>query len=263
MKERLGTMWTNVEGLPMFARRGMSASPRSSSPPVVLVHGQVISSLYMVPTARLLAGEFPVYAPDLPGFGWSGKPDRVLDVSELANALAAWMNAFGLRRAALVANSLGCQIVVDLAARRPELVQALVLAAPTIDPDARNAPAQIIRWLRDWPGERPSLALAHLRDFALAGVARSLRTFRNTLADRIEDKLPRVQAPTLVVRGSRDPIVPQAWAEEVTRLLPRGRLSVIPGPHCVNYSTPREFTRVVCAFLRCGTENPGGLVPNR
>jgi 2-hydroxy-6-oxonona-2,4-dienedioate hydrolase len=185
----------------------------------------------------------------------------VLDVSELADALAAWMTAIGLPRAALVANSLGCQIVVDLAARRPELVEALVLAAPTIDANARNAPAQIVRWLHDWAYERPSLTLAHLRDFVLAGLPRSLRTFRNTLADRIEDKLPWVQAPTLVVRGTRDPIVPQDWAEEVTRLLPRGRLVVIRGPHCVNYSAPREFTRVVCAFLRCGAggQNEAGF----
>ncbi len=249
MSGRLGTLWTDVDGVQMFARTGISVSPRISSPTIVLVHGQVISSLYMVPTARLLSSEFPVYAPDLPGFGWSGNPQRVLDVSELADALAGWMKAIGLSRAALVANSLGCQIVVDLAARQPELVDALVLAGPTIDRKARNAPAQILRWLRDWPHERPSLALAHVRDFVLAGVPRSLETFRNTLADQIEEKLPLVQAPALVVRGSRDPIVPQDWAEEVTRLLPRGRLVVIPGPHCVNYSAPREFTRVVCEFL--------------
>jgi pimeloyl-ACP methyl ester carboxylesterase len=59
-------------------------------------------------------------------------------------------------------------------------------------------------------------------DYADAGVGRALGTFGHALADRIEDKLPLVQVPTLVVRGARDRIVPQAWAEEVTRLLPRG-----------------------------------------
>ena len=107
------------------------------------------------------------------------------------------------------------------------------------------------RWVRDWPGERPSLAVAHLRDFARAGVRRSLLTFRYALADRIEEKLPRVQATVLVVRGEHDPIAPQRWAEEVTGLLPDGRLVVIPGgPHCVNYSTPEPFARVVREFLR-------------
>lgn len=234
----------------MFSRVGARPAPRCPAPTVVLVHGQVISSLYMVPTARLLARDYAVLAPDLPGFGLSAKPRAVLSVPELADALAAWMEASGLRSAALVANSLGCQVVADLAARRPELVEALVLAGPTMDREARTAWAQVGRWLRDWSGERPSLALAHLRDFALAGPRRSWRTFRYALADRIEDKLPRVEAPALVVRGERDPIVPQRWAEEVAGLLPRGRLVVIPGgPHCVNYSTPGAFTRVVRAFL--------------
>lgn len=56
-----------------------------------------------------------------------------------------------------------------------------------------------------------------------------------------------------MVRGSRDPIVPQRWAEEVARLLPRGRLEVIPGgPHVVNYTVPAEFVRVIRPFLEGG-----------
>ncbi len=251
MTGELRGQWTYVDGLPIFARTGVTPPRHSQRPVVVLVHGQVISSLYMVPTARLLAPHFPVLAPDLPGFGRSGKPKRVLSVPELGTALGAWMDALRLRSAALVANSLGCQIVVDLAVRRPELIDALVLAGPTMDPHARNARTQIARWIRDWPGERPSLALAHLRDFALAGPRRSLRTFQFALSDRIEEKLPRVQARTLVVRGERDPIVPQRWAEEASRLLPRGELAVIPGaPHCVNYSTPRAFVSLVSSYLQ-------------
>lgn len=249
MRAALTKQWTVVRGSRMFARVG--GPPQGDGTAVVLVHGQIISSLYMVPTAELLASQFRVFAPDLPGFGLSDKPPRILCVQELAEALGAWMEASGLRRAALVGNSLGSQIAVDLAVRRPELVEALVLSAPSVDRHARTASAQILRWLRDWPGERPSLALAHLRDFALAGVRRSLGTFRCTLADRIEDKLPHVRARTLVVRGSRDTIVPQAWAEEVTSLLPQAQLILIPGgPHCVNYSTPGPFSEVVASFLR-------------
>jgi 2-hydroxy-6-oxonona-2,4-dienedioate hydrolase len=245
--------WTTVAGARMFARAG-GGVPRCHAPTVVMVHGLVISSLYMIPSARLLARDFPTFAPDLPGFGRSGKPRHVLTIPELADALGGWIDASGIGSAALVANSLGCQVVVDLAARRPELVEALVLAGPTMDPSARRAGVQVGRWLRDWPLERPSLALAHLRDYAHAGARRALRTFRHALADRIEEKLPRVQAATLVVRGERDPIAPQRWTEEAARLLPRGRLVVIPGgPHCVNYSTPVAFARVVRAFLAQAT----------
>src|SRR4051812_29858976 len=57
----------------IFARAATGRAP-PGRPPVVLVHGLVISSRYMVPLARALAPDFPVYAPDLPGFGESGGP---------------------------------------------------------------------------------------------------------------------------------------------------------------------------------------------
>jgi 2-hydroxy-6-oxonona-2,4-dienedioate hydrolase len=51
-------------------------SERGVGPPVVLVHGLVVSSRYMVPLAEVLARWFDVYAPDLAGFGRSEKPSR-------------------------------------------------------------------------------------------------------------------------------------------------------------------------------------------
>lgn len=74
-----------------------------------------------------------------------------------------------------------------------------------------------------------------VRDYADAGMRRTIATFRAALADRIEDKLPLVKVPTLVARGERDVIVPQGWAERVAGLLPRGELVVVPGAgHTVN-----------------------------
>jgi 2-hydroxy-6-oxonona-2,4-dienedioate hydrolase len=55
-------------------------------PPVVLVRGLVVSSHYMVPTLKRLAAYHLVYAPDLPGFGESEKPRRVLDVTRLSDS---------------------------------------------------------------------------------------------------------------------------------------------------------------------------------
>lgn len=221
---------------------------------VVLVHGLVISSVYMVPTARRLAPCFPVYAPDLPGFGRSTKPARVLDVRRLAEALRTWMDALGLRRAVLIGNSLGCQVLVDLAARHPERVAAAVLAGPTVDRHARGALPQIGRLMKDAPREAPSLIPLHVRDCFRAGLPRAWGTLRHALRDPVEEKLPHVQAPALVVRGGRDPLVPRRWAEEVAALLPRGRFETIPGaPHAVNYSAPAPFVQRIRTFLRtCG-----------
>lgn len=159
-----------------------------------------------------------------------------------------------LARTAFVANSFGCQVIAHFAADHPERVSAAVLAGPTMDPHARSVPRQIGRWLMDWTVERPSLGPAHVRDYWHAGIPRALRTFRLSLEDRIEEQLPRVQAPALVVRGSRDRIVPERWAREAAALLPRGRYAEIPGgPHCVNYTTPDRLVRIVRAFLAtCG-----------
>jgi 2-hydroxy-6-oxonona-2,4-dienedioate hydrolase len=246
---QLESRWTRVEGLPVHARVSADLAPFGSLP-VVLVHGIGVASRFMVPVAELLAPHHPVYAPDLPGFGASEKPNRVLNVAELADALAGWTRAIGLERVAFLGNSFGCQIVADLTLRYPQLVERVVLQGPTIDPAAREAKRQIARLLANSRREPPSHGLISAREYLRCGWRRLAKTFRYALEDRIEEKLPQVQVPTLVVRGSRDPIVPQRWAEEASHLLPRGRLVVIPGaPHTVVYDAPLELTRVLLPFL--------------
>lgn len=259
-QERTGVLrsrWDRVGEMTIHSRVS-ACPPAPGAPVIVLVHGLVISSLYMVPTAVRLAPFFPVLAPDLPGFGRSSKPETVLRIPELADALAAWLETLGLRQVVLVGNSLGCQVIADFATRHLPYIRAAVLAGPTMDCNARTAPRQIGRWLRDWPRERPSLAAAHAKDYYEAGLRRAWKTFQFALEDRVEEKLSALLAPTLVVRGAKDAIVPQEWAEEVTRRLPQGRLTVIPGgPHVVNYTTPLEFTRVIRGFLREILEESG------
>lgn len=246
----LSSRWDPVGDATIHSRVSTPV-PGQDPSPIVLVHGLVISSLYMVPTAVRLAPFFKVYAPDLPGFGRSSKPAHVLSIPELADALAAWLNTLGLARVVLVGNSLGCQIIAEFATRYSSCLRAAILAGPTMDSRARTARQQIGRWLRDWTREPPSLAAAHARDYYEAGLRRAWTTFRYALADPVEEKLPQLSAPTLVVRGSKDPIVPQRWAEEVTSRLPRGRLAVIPGaPHVVNYRTPLEFAGLVREFVQ-------------
>jgi 2-hydroxy-6-oxonona-2,4-dienedioate hydrolase len=242
-----GSLWTRVDGRRFHARH---AGPEvATASPVVCVHGVGVSSRYMVATMAELASTFEVYAIDLPGFGLTDKPPEVLDVVGLADALAAWVQAAEVGQPVLLANSVGCQIAVDCAVRYPDRISRMVLVGPTTDPIARSAVRQVLRWLRNLPGERPGQLPLSVADYADAGVGRVLRTFSRALADRIEDKLPLVQAPTLVVRGAHDPIVPQAWAEEVTRLLPHARLAVIPGPHTLNFAAPSALAELVRPFL--------------
>jgi len=95
------------------------------------------------------------------------------------------------------------------------------------------------------------LAWITIVDYGKAGIRRILATIRMAIEDRIEDKLPGIAAPTLVVRGGNDPLVPQPWAEEVACRLPRGELRVLPGlGHTINYTAPREFMATLRPFLR-------------
>ena len=242
--------WAVVDGLRMHARVPSVPAPEGA-PAVVLVHGLVVSSRYMVPTLSRLAADHRVYAPDLPGFGRSEKPPRALDIPGLARALDGWMEATGLESAVLVGNSMGCQVIAELAVRSPARVERAVIQGPAMDRDARTLPKQVARLALDALLEPPSLLLIEALDLLAAGPLRALRTFRYAAEYRIEERLFMLHAPTLVLHGALDPIVPLRWTEKVASLLPDGRLVVIPkAAHAVNYNAPSELARHIRAFIR-------------
>jgi pimeloyl-ACP methyl ester carboxylesterase len=233
----------------MFFRRSTgSALPGGS--PLVLVHGLGLSGRYMLPVAEALARHHPVYLPDLPGFGDSAKPDRALDVPGLAEALAGWIRAAGLEPVALLGNSFGCQIIADLAARHPRLVERAVLQGPTTPPQDRSWLRQFVVWRQNQPFNPDSLSPITWGDYRKCGYRRLLLTFHYQLKDRIEDKLPQIRAPVLVVRGQLDPICGTEWAAEIARRLPDGRHVEIPDvAHTLVYTAPEELAAVTRLFL--------------
>ena len=67
----------------------------------------------------------------------------------------------------------------------------------------------------------------------------------------MEEHLPHVHVPTLVIRGSRDPIVLQDWVEKVNHLLPNSQLIVVQGAgHAVNFNSPDKLVQLVRSFLQ-------------
>ncbi|MDM9382540.1 alpha/beta hydrolase [Chlorogloeopsis sp. ULAP01] len=248
-KGRLESQYTNVDGLWMHSRVSVDVLPQDA-PVVILVHGVVVSSRYMIPTAELLAPYYRVYAPDFPGYGESDKPKHVLELPELADTLCRWMDAVRIERATMLGNSFGCQIIAEFAMRHSDRLERAVLQGPTIDRHARNLPQQLWRFILNSPLEDPSQTPIQIYDYWLAGLPRFARTVQIALTDRIETKLPYLRVPTLVVRGKEDPVVSQEWTEEVVNLLPDARLVVIPsGGHTLNYSKPLELSRVTRAFI--------------
>ncbi|PZG39722.1 alpha/beta hydrolase [Spongiactinospora gelatinilytica] len=221
--------------------------------PVVCVHGAGVSSRELRPLVAALGGAVRAWTVDLPGFGQSGKPSRPLELVGLADALAGWMAAERISGACLVGCSFGCQLAVDVAVRHPELAGALVLAGPTVDAAARSWPKLVWRWARNSVREDPRMAPLNIADYRDAGMRRVLSSFATAMRDGMEDKLPYVGVPTLVVRGEYDRLVPREWAEEVTRRLPRGRLVVLPGlPHMIPFKDPGALVPLIVQLVRDG-----------
>lgn len=156
--------WARVGGVRLHVRERTGPD---AGPGYVLVHGLAVSHRYLTPTAARLRR--PVAIPDLAGFGLSDKPVRVLRVPDHARVLADWLDARGAGPVCLLANSYGCQVAVELAVCRPDLVAALVLVGPTVDPAAASVPGQVGRWLRDLLREDPRQALILGRDVRDAG----------------------------------------------------------------------------------------------
>jgi pimeloyl-ACP methyl ester carboxylesterase len=230
----------------------------ADAPDVVCVHGLGCSHRYFLPFARSLAPAARVVAPDLPGFGRTKGPANALDVRSLSRALADWLRGTGRKGAVLVANSTGCQVVVDMAVHAPDLLGPVVLNGPTIDRHARTAARQGARLLMNGRLEPPSLLVIIASDYLRCGLRRYLATVAHKLADPIERKLPLVTSPAIVVRGERDPIVPHEWAREVAELLPFGRLVEVPrAAHTLNYSAPDELAQITRGLLDAKLAAPG------
>ena len=241
---RLESRWTSVNGRRLHSRRGGLTA--GASIPFVLVHGLVISSLYMIPLAELIAEEQVVHALDLPGFGRSDGPPEVLTIPELADWVIAWMSAMGIHQCHLVANSLGCEICAQIAVDAPERVPTLTLIGPTIDPKAHAFGVQVARLLRDSLREPFRLRMNWIFDLFRAGLRRAIGTTSAMFRYYIEEQLPRIAAPTLVMRGENDSTEPQTAALAMTQLLVRGELIVIAGaPHCAHYTNPFEVWRAI------------------
>jgi pimeloyl-ACP methyl ester carboxylesterase len=216
-----------------------------------MVHGLAMSSWYLMPVARRLAPLCRLYVPDLPGFGRSENPAHILTIAEMADALAGWMRAVGLERAVILGHSLGCQVAARFSARYPEMTLGVILVSPTMDPDI-SWPTFLLRGLRDLAYEPTVILRLMAYGTVHASPWRILRTLQHALDDQCETIYPAIPAPTLVVRGERDPVSSQRWAERVASMSPQSRpLRVLSGrTHSVNVNAPRTLLGAILPFLR-------------
>ncbi len=98
---------------------------------LVLIHGNLSSSLYYQPLLDRLAADIRVLAPDLRGFGDSTYAKPVTSLAELADDLRLFLDALGIARAAICGWSLGGGVAMALAAASPDRVEKLILIDST------------------------------------------------------------------------------------------------------------------------------------
>jgi pimeloyl-ACP methyl ester carboxylesterase len=246
---RVPTQLKRQAGQSSNGSNGNGSRQELDATPIVLVHG-LSSGRTLKPLIRALGTERPVFAPDLPGFGMSDQPSHPLDIPGLADSLRRWLLDNELAPAIVVGVGFGCQVAVDLAAAYPAAVERLVLVGPTFDPKARTPVRLALRWARNAPRYSPRLAPTIVHDFIDAGPWRSARTLRKALDDPIEEKLGDIEAPTLVVRPERDHLVPAAWTERVSKLIPDSELAVLPkAAHTIGPRAAARLTALLGPFL--------------
>lgn len=249
---RLREVWATVAGARRHARvatfgarDGAWRGAAHEATPLVLVHGLGVSSAYWVPLAARLAERRAVYVLDLR----AEDEEPVDEIGDLAEIVVAWLDALGVRRATLVANSLGCQTAAEVAARWPGRVASLVLVGPTVDPTARGFWRQAARLAASAPFEPPALDAIVVGDYLRLGPRAFAGEVRAMLRHRADWALARVEAPTLVIRGAHDRIVPRRWAAEAARLA-RGRWIEVPDAgHAVHFDEPDAVAAVIERFL--------------
>lgn len=259
---RRATNWHSIRrrplelGLVPGAERRTLATPlgparyvvAGTGPPVILLHGLDGSARWWTPTIRGLQARFRCYALDFVRFERWSERGRV-PLPHAGEYVEAWLAALGLERAHVVAHSMGAYAAVSLATRSPHAIDRLVLIAPAGLLRQRIGLGEAGRALGFLGSMSPSLAPVLAVDSALTGPLRFLRSARE-LARAEPPDLSRISAPTLLVWGTRDRLVPPANAALLRERIPGARVVYLDGArHVPMFERPDDCNDVIARFL--------------
>jgi 2-hydroxy-6-oxonona-2,4-dienedioate hydrolase len=278
------TVWTDLTGLEFSVStvdvggvptRSLQAG---SGPPLVFLHG---TSGHLDGFSRNIAAHaehFTVHAIDMLGHGYTGKPDRPYTIPTYVEHLLGYLDACGVERAHLAGQSLGGWVAAWAAAEHPDRVRSLSLLAPggtVAKPEVMNQirtstlaavensdPAgtrRRLEWLMAHPGTSVTDELVAIRH-AIYQQPEMKRNVGNILVLQdldvrtenlmTEERLGRIQAPTLVVWTTDDPTSEIAeghfWADSI----PGSRFELIEDAgHWPHYEQPDRFNALHLDFL--------------
>jgi pimeloyl-ACP methyl ester carboxylesterase len=237
-------------------------------PPLLLLHGFTGAGLDWRHLFDLdgLARQWRLIVPDLRGHGGSNNPGGAFSHRQCAGDVLALLDHLKVGRCRAIGLSLGGNILLHLATRQPDRVQAMVtVSSPSYFPrEARAIMAKQTdegRSDQEWAEMR---GRHRLGDEQIRALWRQARAFADSHDDMCftPPLLATITARTLIVSGDRDPLYPLEIFVEQYRAIPRASLYVVPdGGHLPIFSEARaEFVRVALAFLasdRSSKESPG------
>jgi pimeloyl-ACP methyl ester carboxylesterase len=221
-----------------------------------------------------LGDRYRVIAFDNRGVGRSARTDGPLSTASMADDAAALLRALGVQAAHVAGFSMGSAIAQELALRHPEAVRSLVLVSTYARPDALfRAQLAFWRWLPQVaPSKRAFLEAfctwvytprAHadgsVEQIIQAGLAFphwwSVEDFQAQvdacLGHDTADRLPGITAPTLVMAGDLDVVLPPRCGRAVAHAIPGGRFEVLAGEaHQPFQEVPDDWNARVDAYWR-------------
>jgi pimeloyl-ACP methyl ester carboxylesterase len=244
---------------------------RGHGPDVLLIAGLGDPAEAWQPQLDGLSDRYLLTAFDNRGAGRTPLPEGRLSASTMADAAAALLRALEVPSAHVAGFSMGSAIAQELALRHPELVRSLVLMSTYARPDALfRSQLNFWRWLAEVaPSERAFFTWVYYTPRAHADGTvgqiveealafphkQSVEAFQAQvdvcLAHDTEDRLPEIAAPTLVLSGELDIILPPRFGRSVAAAIPKARFEVMPGEaHQPFQEVPDEFDARVEAFWR-------------
>lgn len=250
-----------------------AAGGASAALPVLLVMGLGVSATGWWRTIPVLAEGRPVIAFDNRGVGRSGRPTGPYSTAEMADDAIAVLDAAGIERAHVYGISLGGMIAQEIALRHPERVAGLVLGAtisggePAVMPD--EATLAFFRRRAEMPAFEAVWASV---PYSYGPVTRREQAQR--IADDLEqrlrfpiepepysaqlaaslghdayERLRQIEAPTLVVHGEEDRMIPPANGSVLAEAIPGARLETWPDAGHIYPTDEPEADRSVARFL--------------
>ena len=252
-----------------------------SGPALVLVHGLLGYSFSWRGVIRGLAQDREVFAPDMPGAGFSEcRPDLDCGLVGSARRLRGFLDAAGINCCDLIGSSYGGATAIILAGLIPSRIRSLVLVSPAnpwsrigrkrlallrnrvialVFPKVARAVHPIHRYFvrRMWGDPRLVTAETldgYVRPLLQPGIfehaVKTVRTWHTDMGE-LEATLPKIVGiPSLLVWGGKDRVVDPASADLLTNHLTGARVVVLPkAGHLPYEECPKEFCRIVRDFL--------------